>query len=52
MREAELGVEWQPFTSFELVAIYTLSARRFEDFQLQDNKQRGGLLRLQTQLNF
>ena len=32
--------------------MYTLSARRFEDFQLQDNKQRGGLLRLQAQLNF
>jgi len=52
VREAELGVEWQPFSSFELVAMYTLSARRFEDFQLQDNKQRGGLLRLQAQLNF
>ncbi|OGX82634.1 porin [Hymenobacter lapidarius] len=52
VREAELGLEWQPFSSFELVAMYTLSSRRFEDFQLSDNKQRGGLLRLQAQINF
>jgi hypothetical protein len=52
VREAELGVEWQPLPSFELVTMYTLSSRRFEDFQRPDNRQRGGLLRLQAQLNF
>ena len=52
VREAELGVEWQPLNSFEFVAMYTLSSRRFEDFQRPDNRQRGGLLRLQAQLNF
>lgn len=52
VREAELGVEWQPLPSFELVAMYTLSSRRFEDFQKPDNQQSGGLLRLQAQLNF
>ncbi|TGE29893.1 porin [Hymenobacter metallicola] len=52
VREAEFGVEWQPFSSFELVTMYTLSSRRFEDFQRPDNRQRGGLLRLQAQLNF
>ena len=52
VREAELGVEWQPLNSFEFVAMYTLSSRRFEDFQQPDNRQRGGLLRLQAQLNF
>jgi len=52
VREAELGVEWQPFSSFELVTMYTLSSRRFEDFQRPDNRQRGGLLRLQAQINF
>ncbi|GGG58928.1 porin [Hymenobacter glacieicola] len=52
VREAELGVEWQPVPSFELVTMYTLSSRRFEDFQKPDNRQRGGLLRLQAQLNF
>lgn len=52
VREAELGAEWQPFSSFELVAMYTLSSRRFEDFQRPENQQRGGLLRLQAQINF
>ncbi len=52
VRELEIGVEWQPVKNFELVAIYTLSDRRFEDFILQENRQRGGLLRLQAQLNF
>jgi hypothetical protein len=52
VREAELGVEWQPVPSFELVAMYTLSSRRFEDFQRPSNQQRGNLLRLQAQINF
>jgi len=52
VREAELGVEWQPLPFFELVAMYTVSSRRFEDFQLPNNQQRGRLLRLQAQLNF
>lgn len=38
VREAELGVEWQPVPSFELVAMYTLSSRRFEDFQRPSNQ--------------
>ena len=52
VQEAEVGVEWQPFRAFELVAMYTLSERRFEDFRTQDNLQKGRLLRLQAQLNF
>ena len=52
VHEAEFGVEWQPLSSFELVAMYTLSSRRFEDFQKPDNLQSGRLLRLQAQLNF
>lgn len=52
VRELEIGVEWQPLRHFELVAMYTLSSRRFEDFANQDNLQRGRLLRLQAQLNF
>ena len=50
--EAEIGVEWQPSKNFELVAMYTISKRRFEDFAKQDNLQEGRLLRLQAQLNF
>ena len=51
-KELELGIEWQPNKNFELVAMYTFSNRRFEDFVLQDNLQKGKLLRLQAQLNF
>jgi hypothetical protein len=52
VNEVEVGLEWQPFRAFELVAMYTISKRRFEDFRQQNNLQRGRLLRLQAQVNF
>lgn len=52
VNEVEIGVEWQPFKQFELVAMYTISKRRYEDFLLQNNMQNGQLLRLQAQVNF
>lgn len=52
VNELEIGVEWQPNTTFELVTMYTISKRRFEDYKLPDNVQQGNLLRLQAQLNF
>lgn len=52
VNEYEIGVEWQPIKYFELVAQYTISKRRFEDFKNQDNTQKGRLIRLQAQLNF
>jgi hypothetical protein len=52
VNEYEIGIEWQPIRFFELVAMYTISKRRFEDFKTQDNTQKGRLLRLQAQLNF
>lgn len=52
VRELEFGLEWQPVKTFELVAMYTLSDRRFEDYLLPDNRQKGSLLRLQAQINF
>ena len=52
VKELELGLEWEPNKNFELVAMYTFSERRFEDFKLQDNFQKGRLLRLQAQINF
>lgn len=52
VNEKEFGVEWQPIKNFELVAMYTISERRFEDYKLQNNKQKGSLLRLQAQFNF
>ncbi|MES2592495.1 MAG: porin [Bacteroidota bacterium] len=52
VNEYEYGIEWQPIKNFEFVAMYTMSERRFEDYKLQDNKQKGSLLRLQAQFNF
>jgi hypothetical protein len=52
VNENEIGIEWQPVKQFELVAMYTMSSRRFEDFTNQDNLQNGNLLRLQAQINF
>lgn len=52
VHEYEIGVEWQPIKQFELVVMYTMSSRRFEDFAKQDNLQKGNLLRIQAQINF
>lgn len=52
VEEIEGGIEWQPSKSFEFVAAYVISSRRFEDFKNQDNLQKGQLLRLQAQINF
>jgi hypothetical protein len=52
VNEYEFGIEWQPFKNFEFVAMYTISERRFEDYKLQFNRQKGSLLRLQAQFNF
>ncbi len=52
VKELELGIEWRPVSAFELVAMYTISSRRFEDFQRPINLQEGSLLRLQAQVNF
>jgi hypothetical protein len=52
VKELEIGFEWSPFKTWELVAMYTFSERRFEDFAKQDNLQKGRLLRLQAQINF
>jgi Phosphate-selective porin O and P len=59
VNEFEIGVEWQPNKTFEFVAMYTVSDRRFEDGSgvqtdgtYEDNRQQGSLLRLQAQVNF
>ncbi len=52
VKEYEIGIEWQPIKPFELVAMYTISHRRFEDFAKPTNDQKGRLLRLQAQVNF
>jgi hypothetical protein len=52
VKEFEIGVEWQPHKAFELVAMYTISDRTFENSLNPDNRQKGSLLRLQAQVNF
>lgn len=52
VNEVEAGIEWQPVKNFELVCVYTISSRRFEDFKTPDNLQKGQLMRIQGQLNF
>jgi hypothetical protein len=52
VKELEIGAEWQPNKNFELVVMYTMSARRFEDAVNPINFQRGNLLRIQAQVNF
>ena len=52
VNDVEIGLEWQPFKNFELVADYTISSRQYEDAILKNNIQKGSLLRLQAQFNF
>lgn len=52
VNDFEFGVEWQPMEHLELVGSYNFSNRRYEDFELRDNHQRGNLFRLQAQLSF
>lgn len=52
VEEKEFGIEWQPSKSFELVVMYTMSERRYEDYVKQDNLQKGNLMRIQAQINF
>ncbi|HEY0739853.1 MAG TPA: porin, partial [Chryseosolibacter sp.] len=51
VRELEIGAEWQPMKNFEVVAMYTMSERRYQDGQNPVNFQKGNLLRLQFQVN-
>lgn len=52
INELELGIEWEMWKHFEIVLMYTLSERRYEDFILRDNFQRGNVLRIQAQFSF
>lgn len=52
VRDYELGIEWQPYKAFELVAEWVIADRTFEDSALKNNRQQGNLLRIQAQFNF
>jgi hypothetical protein len=48
----EAGIEWQPMKAFELVALYSLEDRSFEDRATRGTREKGGRMRLQAQVNF
>ena len=52
IKELELGLEWQINQNMELVAMYSLADRRYEDGKNPDNHQVGNRLRLQLQFNY
>ena len=52
IQELNIGIEWQPMASLEIVSEFVISSRRYEDFLLQNNLQSGSLLRLQAQINY
>lgn len=52
VNDFEVGLEWQPNPSFELVTAFYRGDRRFEDKQRPINRERGRPVRIQAQLNF
>ncbi len=53
VHEFESGIEWLPTSSFELTAVYARSNRLITDGTLTNpNRQKGGFLRLQGQINY
>jgi phosphate-selective porin len=52
VRETNVGLEWQPNPSLEVVSEYVHSDRTYEDGRLMNNRQKGNLLRLQLQINY
>ncbi|AWW28691.1 porin [Echinicola strongylocentroti] len=50
--ETEMGIEYHPFEHFELVAVYTMADRQYEDQELSHNHQVGNLIRIQAQVKF
>lgn len=52
VKDWEAGVEWQINKAFECTVEYQWSDRQYVDFIKQNNHQKGGFLRIQTQFNF
>ena len=52
VNEINTGVEWHPFKQFEIVAMYTYTDRRYEDYSIPTNRQWGHSIRLQAQVLF
>jgi len=52
VNQFDIGIEWQLNKAFEVTAEYVIAQRRYEDFALQNNNQKGNSLRVQAQVNF
>lgn len=52
VHQFEFGSEWQLNKFLEFSAEYTVSSRRYEDYILQNNQQKGNSLRAQVQISF
>jgi hypothetical protein len=52
VKELEFGIDWYLSKYVELIGAFTLSNRKFEDFRLPDNDQKGQLARIQLQVGF
>jgi phosphate-selective porin len=52
VREQNIGLEWQPHSSLEVVTEFVHSDRTYEDGRVGNNRQKGNLLRLQLQVNY
>lgn len=52
VHQFEVGAEWQLNKYLELSAEYTIANRRYEDYSLQNNHQKGNSLRAQVQISF
>lgn len=52
VRDLDIGLEWQPTSAVELVGQYQRSDRTYEDSTAPNNRQRGGMFRIQLQLNY
>lgn len=52
VRQVEGGVEWQVHKALELTAAYSREDRAYQDDASRGNRQKGGRMRLQLQVNF
>lgn len=52
VRQIEGCAEWQLSKAFELTAAYSLEDRAYQDDATRGNRQKGGRMRLQVQINF
>lgn len=52
LQELNVGIEWQPNKALELVTMFVVASRRYEDSMIANNLQTGQLVRIQAQINY